>query len=300
MRESNVKRFVVITLLGSTLAWAGHGVSEGEEPFKPGRDGWLTLFDGSDLAKWKPSKGSDWALKEGVLAGSKGEIASHWFWADFEAVATVRGRGSLRFRVSLAPMPDQPGYVLDLGDGAVRAADGRVVAKGGGSAAAGWREVALLVSKGKFTVRFAGRVVAEGSDASFPEKGYLALAADGKPLELKLLRIRPRNVTMPADAPAPNDSCYVCHANFEKEPLNTAHLKKDIGCATCHGPSLPHRSDEDNVTVPDVMFTRGEVEPSCLRCHTAHKEEKKRKDGDGPPPPNPTCTDCHGQHKGRN
>ncbi|NQT88748.1 hypothetical protein HQ560_18420, partial [bacterium] len=97
-------------------------------PFTPGKEGWLTLFDGSDMAKWEKAKESDWALKKGVLVGTKGEMASRWHWTDFEMAATVRGRGALRFRVSLAPMPEQAGYALSLVDGTLRkdAVDGPV------------------------------------------------------------------------------------------------------------------------------------------------------------------------------
>lgn len=298
MTARGIMSGVLILYLAAPLlaaAPAGKG-----KPFTPGKDGWLTLFDGSDLAKWERSKGADWALKDGLLVGTKGEIASHWHWTDFEAVLTWRGSGALRFRVSLAPMPDQAGYVLDLADGTLRTAEGRIVAKGAGSAAEGWRELRLLVSKGRFTIHADGRKVAGGGDGTYPAMGYLAFVAKGKPLAVKLLRVRPLNREQFENIPAPNSACYVCHANFEDEPIAKEHLKEEITCASCHGPSLAHRSDEDNVTTPDVMFTRGEVDTACLKCHERHKPKKKKKDGKGRPPKNGICTDCHGEHKGKN
>lgn len=293
-------------------------------PFEPGKDGWLTLFDGSDLSRWKPGKDSDWALKDGVLAGTKGEIANYWHWGDFELIATVRGTGSLRFRVSLPPMLNQPGYRLDLGDGTLSMADGRVRANGLGAKTGDWHTLTLTASNGHFTVGAPGKWVAEITDAASPAKGYFALVADGQPLALKLLRVRPLNREKHVNVPAPDTACFVCHDNFEKERIarihsgakrekrggeedeDDKHLKpasqrpKASGCLGCHGSSFDHRSDEDNVTTPDVMYTRGEVKAACLQCHTPHKAEHKRKDGKDPLPPNPVCTDCHGRHTCKN
>jgi hypothetical protein len=296
----NRKCAVCGVLLVVVLVMAAIAAKSGEKAFQPGKDGWVTLFDGSDLAKWNRGKGADWAIKDGVLAGSKGEILSYWHWIDFELVATCRGNGAIRCRLSSVATPAQPGYWLDLGDGTLRAAKGRVVAKGSGAKSDGWRQVRLVASKGRFTVHFDGKKVAEGADNTCPAMGKIGLVANGQRLQLKLLRVRPLNREQHINIPSPNSACYVCHANFEGEPISKTHMAEDVACAACHGPSLAHRSDEDNVTAPDVMFTRGEVDPACLKCHKRHKTMKKKKDGKGPPPANPICTDCHGVHKGRN
>ena len=107
----------------------------------------------------------------------------------------------------------------------------------------------------------------------------LVLEPGAKPLEVRLIRARPLGREQFVNIPSPNSACYVCHRNFDGEKISKKHLEEEVSCATCHGPSLAHRSDEDNVTTPDVMFTRGEVEGACLRCHKRHKAEKKRKDG---------------------
>jgi len=291
-------------------------------PFEPGKDGWLALFDGSDLSRWRRSKSADWALNGGILAGTKGEIVNYWQWTDFELVALCKGEGEIRFRYSTIPDPAQPGYWLSVADGTLRAEGSRIVAKGSGGKADDWREVRLTASKGAFTVSFDGKQVAEGKDATCPHKGAVSFVAKGEPFEIKLLRARPLNLEKHANVPSPDSACFVCHANFEGEKLakkhaddkadklareeDEEHLRpakdrpKKFGCAGCHGPCFDHRSDEDNVTVPDVMYTRGEVKAACLACHTPHKTETKRKDGDGPPPPNPICTDCHGRHMCKN
>ncbi|HUT32387.1 MAG TPA: family 16 glycoside hydrolase [Planctomycetota bacterium] len=307
---------VAVALLAAVTGLAA------DKPFEPGTDGWLTLFDGSDLARWKPDKASDWALKDQLLVGSKGSVSNYWYWQDFELAATVRGTGSLRFRVSDIIQHEQAGYALDLADGTVRTADGRAVVKASATKSAEWRDVRLVVTKGRFSVSLNGKAAAEGTDEKCPEKGFLALDAGGEGLALKLLCVRPLGREKPPNIPTADSSCFVCHANFDGEKIaekhaadkasklareeDDEHLRpakdrpKKAGCAGCHGPSFDHRSDEDNVTTPDIMFTRGEVKAACLQCHTPHKTETKRRDGDGSPPPNPVCTDCHGHHKCKN
>jgi len=300
---------------------AGATALAADGPFEPGKDGWLTLFDGSDAARWKPAKGSDWALKDRLLVGSKGRVDNYWYWTDFELVAVVSGPGLLRFRVSDIILHEQAGYALDLRDGSVRTADGRLVVRPGGGAAGKWRRVRLVVAKGRFSVNLDSGAAATGSDATFPQKGFVALEARGGTLALKLMRVRPLDRGKTPTAPSADKACFVCHANFDGEKLarkhadsraaklareNEDHLRppsqrpKKAGCAGCHGPSFAHRSDEDNVTTPDVMFTRGEVPALCLQCHVRHEPEKKKDDGEGPPPPNPVCTDCHGRHRAKN
>ncbi len=290
-----------MALGGALLCAAALGVwAGGGSGFKPGKDGWLTLFDGSDKAKWQSGLGAEWAVKDGLLVGSSGEMFNYWHWQDFEARLVCRGSDTLRFRVSLAPMPDQAGYALDLSDGTLRTAGGEVLAKGTAEEADGWKTVTLTASEGRFTAQFDGKTVAQASDDRYPAKGYLAFVPDEDGLAVKSLRVRPLGREEYQNIPSPNSSCYVCHANFDGEPISKMHLANDIACADCHGPSLAHRSDEDNVTTPDVMFTRGEVDAACLSCHERHKAMDKKKDGEGKPPENAVCTDCHGKHEARN
>ncbi len=319
MRLSGLARHVLVAAAALVLLGAA---PPGAPAFEPGKDGWLTLFDGSDLSRWKPRKEADWALKDGVLTGTKGEVVNYWQWTDFEMTALCKGEGELRFRYSTIPDPAQPGYWLDVCDGTLRADQGRVLAKGTATRTTTAHEVHLTVSKGTFTVLFDGKKVAEASDAACPAKGAITLVAKGQPFAVKTIRIRPLNREKHANVPAPDSACFVCHANFEAERIvkrhasesarrlddddEEEHLKpagqrpKRAGCMGCHGPCFDHRSDEDNVTTPDIMYTRGEVKAACLRCHIVHKAEHKRKDGPGAPPPNPVCTDCHGAHRVKN
>ncbi len=101
-----------------------------------------------------------------------------------------------------------------------------------------------------------------------------------------------------------NQSCFVCHDNYKDEPLMLVHAKEEIGCVDCHGESVAHRNDEDNITPPDLMYPLAEIDDACQECHDTHdapaekiiarwqtrcpekKDVKKI-----------ACTDCHGRHR---
>jgi formate-dependent nitrite reductase cytochrome c552 subunit len=101
-----------------------------------------------------------------------------------------------------------------------------------------------------------------------------------------------------------NDACYVCHDNFKKEPLAVMHAKEEMGCADCHGESLEHQNDEDNITPPEIMYALDKVDSLCLECHDSHDvaakdvlirwRERCPKKTDFA---TVVCTDCHGYHR---
>ena len=105
-------------------------------------------------------------------------------------------------------------------------------------------------------------------------------------------------IEIAAAGPADNSFCYVCHLNFKKETLAQSHRPSGLGCASCHGYSDKHSSDEDGVTPPEVMYAQGKVNPSCVKCHNGYgtfaaaaeqamwKASAKQ-----------YCTDCHGEHR---
>jgi hypothetical protein len=104
-----------------------------------------------------------------------------------------------------------------------------------------------------------------------------------------------------------NSTCLVCHIDLETEDLVAAHLKGGIVCASCHGNSETHRSDELNITKPDMLFGRSEIRAFCKSCHPTHKSGTQYqafvKEWSGRRRPNgrmvladSICTDCHGNH----
>jgi len=101
-----------------------------------------------------------------------------------------------------------------------------------------------------------------------------------------------------------NSACYVCHGNYDGEPLVVSHGMEKIGCVKCHGESLAHRDDEDHVTPPDKMYAPEEIAKNCEECHKEHPapaidvikrwQERCSAKTD---PKTLVCTDCHFQHR---
>ncbi len=101
-----------------------------------------------------------------------------------------------------------------------------------------------------------------------------------------------------------NSACYVCHDNFKDELLAVVHAKEEIGCVECHGPSLEHCNDEDNITPPGIMYPLAKIDSLCQECHDSHdvaaKEVLKCWNERCPEQTDfdkVVCTDCHGYHR---
>ncbi|NOX55510.1 MAG: hypothetical protein GXP27_13955 [Planctomycetes bacterium] len=101
-----------------------------------------------------------------------------------------------------------------------------------------------------------------------------------------------------------NSACYVCHGNLEEEPLVVRHGQEEIGCIKCHGESLDHRNDEDNVTPPDKMYGPRDIDRMCRECHETHDAPArsvlrrwKKRCPEKTDPRTIVCTDCHFRHK---
>jgi len=68
-----------------------------------------------------------------------------------------------------------------------------------------------------------------------------------------------------------NEFCAACHYAFDEEKLARTHGQAGIGCERCHGESERHRSDEDNVTPPEIMYPTDKIIPTCMMCHPIHE-----------------------------
>jgi len=120
-------------------------------------------------------------------------------------------------------------------------------------------------------------------------------------------RQRPADVEAPAATrpattavtPADNFYCLTCHMNFQREELAANHQKNGVGCASCHGESDKHSSDENGIIPPDIMYPREAVNPSCMICHPREKLLKVKGHEAFVVPTTAqahVCTDCHGKH----
>jgi hypothetical protein len=106
-----------------------------------------------------------------------------------------------------------------------------------------------------------------------------------------------------SESMADNSRCLVCHINYEQEKIAVTHARQGMGCANCHGESDEHIADESwasggNGTAPDRMFTRAQINPFCIGCHTKEKIDTEQhkilfSDNSG----EKYCTDCHGDHR---
>ncbi len=106
-----------------------------------------------------------------------------------------------------------------------------------------------------------------------------------------------------------NQFCAACHADFIDDKLAVTHEKAGIGCERCHGESERHRSDEDNITPPELMYPKERINPTCMMCHPRqdikhvpyHKKLLEGADTIFDTEPQETtapqyCTDCHGKN----
>lgn len=103
--------------------------------------------------------------------------------------------------------------------------------------------------------------------------------------------------------------CSACHYAFSDEELALNHERSGIGCERCHGESERHRSDEDNITPPEIMYPKAKINPTCMMCHPRVKikhvsdhasllagaETIFDKDTDESNGQKKYCTDCHGK-----
>jgi hypothetical protein len=101
--------------------------------------------------------------------------------------------------------------------------------------------------------------------------------------------------------PADNSYCYACHANYEDEELTTAHQPVGVGCEQCHGMSIDHSGDEDNIIPPEKMFVKSEITAYCMTCHekpkllVAEQKNHEHRDFFEKPDPEKTCNECHAE-----
>lgn len=115
------------------------------------------------------------------------------------------------------------------------------------------------------------------------------------------------------EQPVLNPFCRVCHLDFDEEELALDHELMGIGCERCHGESERHRSDEANVTPPEIMYPKAKINPTCMMCHPRHEirhvkeheplfagaktvfDEEVKEAASKDSQAKEYCTDCHGK-----
>jgi hypothetical protein len=101
-----------------------------------------------------------------------------------------------------------------------------------------------------------------------------------------------------------NAACFVCHTNYRTEFLVSRHAKANVSCHNCHGESLAHQNDENNITPPETLYPAEKIGPLCLKCHETHDVSAreviarwKERGLEKTDPDKIVCTDCHGDHR---
>jgi hypothetical protein len=105
----------------------------------------------------------------------------------------------------------------------------------------------------------------------------------------------------PTEAETKNATCFVCHANYEQEPLALRHAKANLGCSNCHGQSIAHKNDENHLTPPDKMYPPNEIDSACRKCHATHDVQpaavvRRWKQRIGDKKSDVLCKECHESH----
>ena len=105
-----MRRFGTL-LLGAFLLAACVWIAAGQSTPKPGKDGWISMFDGKTLSGWKANEHPDsWKVVDGAIVGDG--PASHLFWmerecenCEFRAEVKLNhsGNSGMYFRTAFGP-----------------------------------------------------------------------------------------------------------------------------------------------------------------------------------------------------
>jgi len=88
---------------------------------QPASEGWTQLFNGEDLAGWKPVGDAKWTVKNGVLVGQQndgqsGDLFTEESYGDFELVVTFKVEWPANSGIWFRAPGDGVGYQVDVLD----------------------------------------------------------------------------------------------------------------------------------------------------------------------------------------
>ena len=100
MRKITVCLVMGLCLLACAVLWTAQPAlsaeKKAEEPKKAAEAPWTALFNGKDLAGWKPEGGAAWAVEDGCLVGKQGpnfapgDLFTEQDYGDFEVKVTYK------------------------------------------------------------------------------------------------------------------------------------------------------------------------------------------------------------------
>jgi hypothetical protein len=146
------------------------------------------------------------------------------------------------------------------------------------------------------------------------EKATIEQQAQGKPLKKQPEKVsfeeqtreKPIEGQTEEEVFVANLFCSACHYAFGEDELALDHERVGIGCERCHGESERHRSDENNITPPEIMYPKAKINPTCMMCHPRGKIKHVSSHAsllagaetifDKSNNQKKHCTDCHGEN----
>jgi hypothetical protein len=156
---------------------------------------WVSLFNGRDLAGWKPAPSDNWRVDRGRIVGrTRPEITAADLWgedayADFVLSVTFRQQGAVKAGIWLRGQPATPGLRVEiLAAGKTPPLTGSVHLPGKGLVLVnvrdellddeGWNTLVAEVRGGRTTVRLNGEEIGAVVHGG-PREGRIGLHAEG-------------------------------------------------------------------------------------------------------------------------
>jgi hypothetical protein len=177
---------------------------------QPAGDGWISLFNGKDLAGWTVMNRGDWSVANGLLrytGGGNGWLRSSDQYSDFQVIAEWRfpvaagnHDSGLLFRTTQQgnPWPEQF-YQLNMGPGNNLASLGAGGLPGPRNApprpellnppGGEWNTYELIVVGDAATCLVNGKKAWDAAGLK-PQRGYLGWQGEGTVLEIRSVRLR--------------------------------------------------------------------------------------------------------------
>ena len=174
---------------------------------------WVSLFNGRDLAGWKPSPAGGWKLDRGRLVaaprpGGAAELWSSAAYGDFLLSVTFRSEGPLRAGIYFRGQPSAPGPRVEINDNR----PGSVYVPGKGFALVnlredlldgdGWNTLTVEVRGPRAAVRLNGEEIGAVVIAG-PAEGRIGFHVEGPSKDVELVV---REIQIQRLAPAKGDA----------------------------------------------------------------------------------------------
>lgn len=165
-------------------------------------EGWLLLFDGETMFGWKPVGKVNWAIKDGVISASEGEVSllrTTTQFSDYLLTVDFRAGTKTNSGVFLRTSPNPAVVERDCYELNIAPQDnpfptgsfvGRKKLEGAPNDGA-WHHYEVSMNKGNITVKLDGEEVLAYDDPNPLGKGYIGLQHNSGKIEFKNVKLKP-------------------------------------------------------------------------------------------------------------